>query len=87
MALLSVALGKLVFDVTGSELALGLLGLAEFAPALLLVFVTGPLADRIDRRRLAAVALGVEALVLSGLTVYVSSDPTSTLPIFLLVIG
>ena len=87
MALLSVVLGKLVFDITGSELALGLLGLAEFAPALLLVFVTGPLADRIDRRRLAAVALGLEAVVLAGLTVYVSTDPTSTLPIFLLVIG
>jgi len=87
MAMLSVALGKLVFDITGSELALGLLGLAEFAPALLLVFVTGPLADRMDRRRLAAIALGLEAVVLGGLTVYVSTDPTSTLPIFLLVIG
>ncbi len=87
MAMLSVALGKLVFDITDSELALGLLGLAEFAPALVLVFVTGPLADRMDRRRLAAIALGLEALVLAGLTVYVSTDPTSTLPIFLLVIG
>jgi MFS family permease len=87
MALLSTVLGKLVFDITGSELALGLLGLAEFAPAALLVFVTGPLADRMDRRRLAAVALGLEALVLAGLTVYVSTNPTSTLPIFLLVIG
>jgi MFS family permease len=87
MALLSTVLGKLVFDITGSELALGLLGLAEFAPALLLVFVTGPLADRMDRRRLAALALGVEALALGGLTVYVSTDPTSTLPIFLLVIA
>jgi MFS family permease len=87
MALLSTVLGKLVFDITGSELALGLLGLAEFAPALVLVFVTGPLADRMDRRRLAAIALGLEALVLAGLTVYVSTDPTSTLPIFLLVIG
>jgi MFS family permease len=87
MALLSTVLGKLVFDITDSELALGLLGLAEFAPALVLVFVTGPLADRIDRRRLAAVALAVEALVLAGLTAYVSTDPTSTLPIFLLVIA
>jgi len=87
MALLSTVLGKLVFDITGSELALGLLGLAEFAPAALLVFVTGPLADRMDRRRLAALALGLEAVVLAGLTVYVSTDPTSTLPIFLLVIG
>lgn len=87
MALLSTVLGKLVFDITGSELALGLLGLAEFAPAALLVFVTGPLADRMDRRRLAALALGVEALVLAGLAVYVSTDPRSTLPIFLLVVG
>jgi MFS family permease len=86
MALLSTVLGKLVFDITGSELALGLLGLAEFAPALLLVFVTGPLADRIDRRRLAALALGLEAVVLTGLTVYVSTDPTSTLPIFAMVV-
>jgi MFS family permease len=87
MALLSTVLGKLVFDMTGSELALGLLGLAEFAPAALLVFVTGPLADRMDRRRMAALALGLEAVVLAGLTVYVSTNPTSTLPIFLLVIG
>src|SRR5262249_50536343 len=31
-ALLDTVLGKLVFDMTGSELALGLIGLAEFAP-------------------------------------------------------
>ena len=59
-------LGKLVFDMTGSELALGLLGLAEFAPAALLVFVTGTVADRVDRRRLAAIALSVEALTVVG---------------------
>ena len=80
-------LGKLVFDMTGSELALGLLGLAEFAPAALLVFVTGTVADRVDRRRLASIALGIEALVAIGLAVYTSTGPTSTLPIFLLVIG
>jgi MFS family permease len=87
MALLSTVLGKLVFDITGSELALGLLGLAEFAPAALLVFVTGPLADRVDRRRLAAVALTLEAVVVVGLALYAATDPTSTLPIFVLVVG
>jgi MFS family permease len=87
MALLDTVLGKLVFDITGSELALGLLGLAEFAPAALLVFVTGPVADRVDRRRLAASAQGVEALVIVGIACYVSTRPTSTLPIFLLVIA
>jgi MFS family permease len=87
LALLTTVLGKLVFDMTGSELALGLLGLAEFAPAALLVFVTGTVADRVDRRRLAAIALSVEAVFVVLLAVYAGSDPTSTLPIFLLVIG
>jgi MFS family permease len=87
LALLDTVLGKLVFDITGSELALGLLGLAEFAPAALLVFVTGPVADRVDRRRLGACGLLVEALVIAGVAAYTSTDPTSTLPLFLLVIG
>jgi MFS family permease len=87
LALLDTVLGKLVFDITGSELALGLLGLAEFAPAALLVFVTGPVADRVDRRRLGACGLLVEAVVIAGIALYTSTSPTSTLPIFLLVIG
>jgi len=86
-AMLSTVLGKLVFDITGSELALGLLGLAEFAPAALLVFVTGPLADRVDRRRLAALALGAEALVVVGMALVVSTNPSSTAPIFALVVA
>ncbi len=38
-------LGKQVYDITGRELDLGLLGLAEFAPTFLLAPFTGPLAD------------------------------------------
>src|SRR5215831_9735868 len=62
MAALTVVLGKQVFDMTRSELNLGLLGLAEFAPSALLVFVSGPLADRFDRRRIAATGIVVEAV-------------------------
>ena len=57
----SIALGKQVYDLTGRELDLGLLGLAD-APALLLVFVTGPVADRFDRRTIGRLALGLEAV-------------------------
>src|SRR3990170_2255843 len=61
-ALIAVtALGKHVYDLTGSELKLGLLGLAEFAPAALLVFVSGPVADRFDRRRVVSIAAVGEA--------------------------
>jgi len=73
--------------MTGSELALGMLGLAEFAPAALLVFVTGTVADRVDRRRLASIALTAEAATVAAIALYASTNPTSTLPIFLLVIG
>jgi MFS family permease len=87
MAALTIALGKQVFDLTGRELDLGLLGLAEFAPALLLVFVTGPVADRFDRRTVARLALGLEAVFCVALAVYAGTDPTSVGPIFVLVIG
>jgi MFS family permease len=87
MGTLTVVLGKQVFDLTGSELALGLLGLAEFLPSALLVFVTGTLADRHDRRRIAVVAITVEVLFVLALAWYASTDPTSSFPIFLMVLG
>jgi hypothetical protein len=64
------ALGKVVYDLTSRELDLGLLGLAEFAPAALLVLVTGSVADRFDRARVAAIGsagVSVVALVLAVL--------------------
>jgi MFS family permease len=87
VALLTTVLGKQVFDLTGSELALGLLGLAEFAPAALLVFLTGTVADRVDRRKVAAAGLGAQAVVIAVLAWYAGTGPTSTLPIFALVIA
>lgn len=81
------ALGKLVYDISGRELDLGLLGLAEFLPTALLAPVVGPLADRFDRRRMAAAGLVGEALCSVFLALYARTDPTSTLPIFLAVTG
>ena len=81
------ALGLHVFDLTGRELDLGLLGLAEFAPALLLVLVTGSVADRFDRRRLTSLACATAALCGVGLALYAASDPTAVGPIFLLVVA
>ncbi len=83
---LTTVVGVLVFDMTKSELDLGLLGLAEFAPAALLVLVTGTLADRLDRRRLAAAGLFGESVAVLGLAAYSSTDPSSVAPIFALVV-
>ncbi|HVF33415.1 MAG TPA: MFS transporter [Acidimicrobiales bacterium] len=81
----ATVLGKQVYDLTGRELDLGLLGLAEFAPAALLVLVTGTVADRYDRRTVTAVAFVGQAAVAGGLGWYASTSPTAVGPIFALV--
>src|SRR5574342_389039 len=48
----SVAVGWRVYEITHSPLALGLTGLAQFLPGILLFLVSGHAADRWDRRRL-----------------------------------
>jgi MFS family permease len=78
----ATVLGKQVFDISHRELDLGLLGLVEFTPALLLVLVTGAVADRFDRRRVAALGLVGEAAATGGVLWYVSTDPTAVGPIF-----
>lgn len=76
----------LVYDLTRSELALGLLGLAEFAPAALLVLVTGAVADRFDRVRVSTIGAAAQALAASAIAVYTATKPTSAAPIFVLVL-
>jgi MFS family permease len=84
---LTTVIGKQVYDLTGREIDLGLLGLAEFAPAALLVLVTGTVADRFDRRLVAALGAAGEAVVAAALAWYAGTNPTSAAPIFLLVIA
>ncbi len=60
--MIGVAVGWRVYELTGSALALGLIGLAQFLPALLLVLPAGQVADRHDRRQVAARAQRVSAL-------------------------
>lgn len=81
-----VALGLLVFDVTGEELDLGLLGLAEFLPIFLLSPLTGTVADRYDRRVVYAVGLAIELVVAFGFFLLARSDLTSITPILALVV-
>ena len=74
--------GKQVYDMTGSELNLGLLGLAEFLPVALLSPFTGPVADRFDRRKVFSLALIAQAITSFLLFLYVASDPDGVFPIF-----
>jgi len=62
-----VAVGWQLYAITGSPLDLGLVGLVQFAPIILLTLVVGHVADRYDRRLIAVVCQTVEALAAAGL--------------------
>src|SRR5450432_988841 len=67
--MLSVAVGWQVYSLTNSALDLGLVGLAQFLPALLLVLVSGHVADRFDRRTVVRICQSLEALAVATLAV------------------
>lgn len=64
-----VATGWLVYSMTESAFALGLIGLASFAPVFLMTIPAGHAADRFDRRLIAIVCYLVLALGSIGLLI------------------
>ena len=67
--MLLVALGWQMYDLTGSAWDLGLVGLAQFLPALLLALPAGHTIDRHDRRRVLAAVLAVQVGVAVALAI------------------
>ena len=58
----TVAVGWQLYAMTHSAFALGMVGLVQFIPSALLVFVAGHAADRYDRQRVVQVCQMVEGL-------------------------
>jgi MFS family permease len=65
----AVAVGWQVYAITHSTFQLGMVGLAQFLPMVLLTLVAGHAADRYDRRTISAVAMAVQGLVTGALAV------------------
>ncbi len=61
--MLMVALGWQMYDLTGSAWDLGLVGLCQFLPALLLVLPAGHAVDRHHRGRIVALCMAVQGAV------------------------
>jgi MFS family permease len=77
--MLMVAIGWQMYELTRSAWDLGLVGLLQFAPALLLALVAGHAADRWHRARLLALCLaaqGAVALALAAATLHGSAGRT-----------
>ena len=78
--MLLVAIGWHMYDLTGSAWDLGLVGLYQFAPALVLALYAGHVVDRHHRGRIVAACFTVQGLVgLALLTAHVQQHDSRAL--------
>ncbi len=80
---LIVAVSWQLYDLTGDPFLLGLVGLVEFLPALLLLPLTGVAADRFRRRSIMQLCLVVQSCATVGLLLYTLSGIDAIWPIYL----
>ena len=85
--IVSVAVGWQVYDITRNPLDLGYIGLAQFAPAILLVLVTGHVADRFDRKLICLLCVLAEVACIGGLLALTLAGNRSVAPIFAILVG
>ncbi|MER8897414.1 MFS transporter [Mesorhizobium sp. M0676] len=81
--IVSVAVGWQIYDLTRDPFDLGIVGIVQFLPSLLLVLVTGVVADRLGRRLIMALATVVEAGCALVLLYFTLRGLVSPLPIFI----
>ena len=81
--IVSVAVGWQIYDLTRNPFDLGLVGLVQFAPALLLVLVTGAASDRFGRRLIMCISICVEAFCALALLLLTLRGLTSPAQIFI----
>lgn len=82
--MLTVAIGWHLYQLTGNVLDLGLVGLVEFAPRVLFMLHTGHVADRYDRRKVAALCQSLQGLIALALALGSATDNVTRELIFAL---
>ncbi len=80
--MLTVAVGWQVYETTRNALDLGLIGLSQFLPFIVLVLPAGHVADRYDRRRVLFACYLLAAIAALLLLTFSLAGVTSALPIF-----
>lgn len=80
--IVSVAVGWQIYDLTRDPFDLGLVGIIQFLPSLLLVLVTGVIADRFGRRLIMGLSALLEAACALAILLLTLNGLTSPLPIF-----
>ncbi len=80
--ILEVAVGWHLYQMTSSPLDLGLIGLSQFAPVLVLFLAAGLAADHFDRRAIMVLCNLAQAAAAAMLLFIAVSGETTTWPIF-----
>ena len=82
----SVAVGWQIFEITKRPLDLGLVGLAQFSPGILLFLVTGHAADMFNRRKLLMTCYAGFGVCSALLLLYALSGLRTVLPMYGIVV-
>lgn len=89
LQIIAVAVGWQIYDLTRNPFDLGIIGLVQFLPSLLLILVTGAASDRFGRRMIMGIC-EIVSLAATAVLIYLTVQGlTSPLPVFavLLVFG
>jgi MFS family permease len=82
----SVAVGWQVYAITKNPLDLGLIGLAQFLPFIVLVLPAGQTADRFDRRLILATCYAVEVACAALLLAFTMYGLSEVWPVFMVLV-
>lgn len=80
--IIAVAVGWQIYDLTRDPFDLGIIGLVQFLPLLLLVLITGSVADRYGRRLVMSLAISLEILCALAIFWFAWRGLVTPLPIF-----
>ena len=69
---ISVCVAWQIYDITRDPLYLGLVGLTQFLPLILLVVITGYVSDNYNRKRIFAFCLSIESIIAMSF-IYINS--------------
>jgi MFS family permease len=83
----AVAVGWQVYEITKRPLDLGLVGLAQFLPGIVLFLLSGHAADRLDRKKLLLVCYAGFAVCSALLLVIAWRATASALPIYVVLLA
>ncbi len=85
----TIAIAWLVYELTGDPFSLGLIGLAAFLPVIALSLISGPVADRYDRRMIivvCSIAMALASAAVIGMMLVGFIHAQRVWPLYIVVI-